>query len=340
MEYEAEGAYKETSPDTRIYLVGCLLNPLKYRTIPDFHMKKTLSQVELATQLDLLTKQSQVVPLVQLLSSQAISCVDGRNFTGVVGAPGGNAGLFLEMLAAYELHTETQLSEDQIASIFSAYQDTFGHFYMHSDVHALESLMKSLQERGTQINSIEQLVSIISSPPESLKPLLLELLPMPAHTGCGHIRLMLENQETYRIRPFLIQSFIKDFLLHFWEGDERLQFEILRGNHAEQAILNIHVQNTEGHTDIPFVLVAPQLHEIQVFINHPEVAMYMHRQHAAFMTEQGYIDESDQMAFIKVHAALHGTQLTATVQALGDGLPIFDVDLNESLAVQRVERLG
>jgi len=303
-------------------------------------MKKTLSQAKLSAHLEQLTKQSQVIPLGQLLSSQAISCVDGRNFTGVVAAPGGNAGLFLQMLAAYELHTESLLTEDQVSSLFSAYQDTFGHFYMHSDAHALESLATSLRERGTSINSIEQLVSIISSPPEPIKPILLELLAKPAHTGCGHIRLMLENKETYRIRPFLIQSFIKDFLLQFWAGDERLQFEILQGDHAEQAILNIRFQESKDHTDVPFVLVAPQLQDIQVFINHPEATSYMHRQHAAFMIEQGFIEESDRAAFIKVHDALHGTQLTATVQALGDGLPIFDVELNESLAVQRVELLG
>lgn len=303
-------------------------------------MKKTLSQAELSTHLEQLTKQSHVLPISQLLSAQAISCVDGRNFTGVVAAPGGNAGLFLQMLAAYELHTEKLLSADQISSIFSAYQDTFGHFYMHSDAHALESLVKSLQERGTAINSVEHLISLLSAPPEPLRPVLLELLAEPAHTGCGHIRLMLENQETYRIRPFLIAAFVREFLTRFWAGDDRLQFEILQGNHAEQAILNIHAQKPENDDDIPFVLVAPQLHDIQVFINHPEATGYMHRQHAAFMTKEGYLDEADQQAFIKVHGALHGTQLTATVQALGDGLPIFDVELNEALAVQRVERLG
>lgn len=302
-------------------------------------MNQTLNLSQLNTHLEGLRKNARVTPLSQLLNRQAISCVDGRNFTGVVATPGGNAGLFLQMLAAYELHSEQQLTREQISSLFMAYLDRFGHFYMHSDAHALQSLVKMLQEKRSPISSMDQLISVLSSPPLPLRPLLLEELTKPAHTGCGHIRLMLENPELYRIRPFLIQSFIQEFLTRFWGGDDRLQFDILQGDHAEQAILNIRINEKEDLDNTPLVLVAPQLQDVQVFINHPEATAYMHRQHAAFLEANELLSESDSAAYIKVHDAVHTSQLTATVQALGAGLPLFDVVLNESLDLVKVEQI-
>ena len=303
-------------------------------------MKQTLTLDQLTLHLEGLKKNARVLPLDELLSRQAISCVDGRNFTGVVATPGGNAGLFLQMLASYEVHLEMQFSREQVTLLFTSYLDRFGHFYLHSDAHALHTLVKTLQGKGSAISSMDQLISVISAPPQPLRPLLLEELSKPEHTGCGHIRLMMENPETYRIRPFLIQSFIQDFLLRFWRGDDRLQFDILHGDHAEQGILNIHIEEMADLDNTPLALIAPQLNDVQVFINHPEATAYMHRQHAEFLYTQELLDENDVQAYIKVHGGVHTSQLTATVQALGAGLPVFNVVLDESMSVQQVEQVG
>ena len=303
-------------------------------------MSQTLNRSELTTHLESLRQGARVIPLNQLLSRQVISCVDGRSYAGVIATPGGNAGLFLQMLAAYELLSKQELAREQVILLFTTYLERFGRFDMHTDDHALFSLLKTLQERRSPIASFDHLISLISSPPPPFRPVILGELCKPAHTGCGHIRLMMQSPELYRIRPFLITAFIQEFFMRFWSGDDRLQFDILHGDHAEQAVLNIHFDEAYDPDTAPLVLVAPQQKDIQVFINHPEATIYMRRQHATFLHANGLLSENDIAAFLKLHHAVHTSQLTATVQALGATLPIFDVTLDESLEVQKIERTG
>ena len=303
-------------------------------------MKKKLTQSQLSSYLDNAIVHVQAVPLSQLLKQQAICCVDGRNFNRVVAAPGGNAGLFLQMLTTYEKYTDQLLSPEQIPPLFAAYLDRFGHFYLHSDVHALQAIVLALQQQNIPISSVEQLISHISAPSGTLRAQLLTHLSQPAYIGCGHIRLMLENHGSYEIRPELIQLFLQEFFRRFWTGDERLQFDILQGDHAEQAILNICTLEKEDIDKTSLILVAPQLMDTQVFINHPAASAYMHNQHASFLKQEEYLNESDLEAFLHVHENIHNTHITSTVAALGKGLPVFDVVLNETHTVQRLELLG
>lgn len=261
------------------------------------------------------------------------SCVDGRDDHAVIGTPGGDAGELLAGLATLEKVMGEELSDERVNELFNGYVEAFGHFYMHTDDHALEALGKTLRGKpgfeGVPLKGLDEVEDLVRHPPKARQAALLPVLAEAAHIGCGHIRLVRLHPEEYAVRPGLVVAFFRAFFKRLWTGDERLEYVILEGEHEEGAVVNI-VLDREVHpyTEIP--MVAPKHQGQEMFVNHPQVASFIRSQNAAFLLEKLPIDRKvDAGGFVSELNTLAARQLKSTVNYLAADLPVFEVSFHD-----------
>ena len=273
------------------------------------------------------------IKLAALMTHGRMSCVDGRDHTGVVGCPGGDGGEFLLAISAVEQHRGRAVDDATLDALFRRRLDAFGRFAIHTDTHAGDRLISSIRAD----DRLEPFVAGITdplawrrfffTPPEAARGLLLEHFVKPEHMGCGHLRLMAQHPERYGVRPGVVAVFQRMFLSRRWSGALELEVTPLPGGHAEGAVINVHLPGKlEAFSRVPYV--SPSVAGRQMFVNHPDVAAYLRRQTAIWLCQQDDLiglSEEDSSALFERMQTLHGAQLLATLKALAKGLPIFDI---------------
>src|SRR5690606_28831709 len=140
--------------------------------------------------------------LESLRGHHTIACVDGRHDGCVTGAPGGNAGALVLVLAALEAEVQQTLAFHDVVRLLQRYVARFGRFYMHTATLALSRLVIALQwptDHGFD--------TVCAGPrtPEQRAPWLKALVE-PDHVGCGHLSLMLRHPERYGVRRGLVED--------------------------------------------------------------------------------------------------------------------------------------
>jgi rhodanese-related sulfurtransferase len=271
--------------------------------------------------------------LAALLVNGRLSCVDGRDDSGVMGTPGGDSGEFLLALGALERITRRPIDEPTLRTLLLRRLDAFGRFYFHTDVAAGDALIASMRtdhRLDAALATVYEALEwrrFMSSPPEDVREIVLEHAIIPDHIGCGHLRLALQNPDRYGIRPALIQSFLREFMRLQWSGHDENETAVLPGGHAEGAVVNIVVADgIEAFSAIP--LVSPTASGSQMFVNHPQVAGFLRAQLGRFLTRQYDVcnlsigRERELIASIE---SLGETQLGHTLANLAAGLPVFEI---------------
>lgn len=278
------------------------------------------------------------VKMATFLVHGKISCVDGRDDHGVVGTPGGDAGEVLLALAATEQVTGRPIEKATLARILRHYIDTFGHLYLHTDTHALNRFILSMRADPRLADELPPRETqgpgwrkFMSKPPEKLWPLLLEHLVIPDHVGCGHLRLMMQNATEYGVRATLVEAFLREYYTMRWSGAAEAEFVVLGGGHQEGAVVSVRLaEELWPFTQVP--LVSPACGATQMFVAHPDVAMFLRRQIAAFMTlqrETGLV-RTDRERVLDRMTALAENQLKSTLGRLAKGLPHYVVRFEEN----------
>lgn len=259
------------------------------------------------------------VSLADLLHRTTVACVDGRKADRVIGAPGGNAGLFVLLLTALERFRGDRLSSDRVRVLFEEYLDHFGAFYLHSDGAALRTLRENLRARHPSLDGSD-VEAIVQDPPEAIREALLQELRRPEHVGCGHLRLMATYPDEYGVRPGLLEAFWTAYFSALWRGEPRVAFDVLPGDHEERAVVTVEDEATDG--DVSSVVVLPPHHDdVQVFVYHPQAVTFLYRKHAEFLVGTGDASERDVEGLVSTQATLGNQQLTATLRHLAPDLP-------------------
>ncbi len=260
-----------------------------------------------------------------------LSCVDGRDHVGVVGSPGGDAGEFVLALGALEGRIGRALSAEEVLVLLRRRVDTFGHFAFHTDTDAGNRLITAIRADPRTRDAVAGVSDplafrrFFNRPPEDIREALVELMVKPEHMGCGHLRLAMQQVQRWGVRDGLTQAVIRAALLLRWRGLEELEFTPLTGAHSEGAVLNIRVQGRlDAYSRVP--LVSPSIGGHQMFINHPDVTSFLRRQLAQWLAQQkDLFTVEDPDALFEAMEALHAQQLGATLHALAEGLPLYDV---------------
>jgi hypothetical protein len=261
----------------------------------------------------------------------------------VVGTPGGDAGELLLTLATAEHMIGQPLPEAEMEALFDAHLGAFGSFYMHSDAHALRAVADALQADPVFAGVLDELQhpatveAFVRHPPPELREPLLDHLVVPHSIGCGHLKLIFEHPDEYGVRKGLAAAMLAMFYRRLWEDSPRLQLVFLDGGHTEGAVVNVKLDGpVHAYTDVP--MIEPNHAGTEIFVNHPQVAQWLRRQNAEFMTEREawlHAHHVAPEAFLAELEALARKQLVRSIEHLGKGLPVYDVSFSEGGAEVR-----
>lgn len=276
------------------------------------------------------------IKLPALLVRGLVSCVDGRDDSGVIGSPGGDAGELLVGLRALEKMMGRELTDAEVSTLLARRLDAFGRFYMHTDVDAANTAFRAMRNDPrftphlTSVSSPLEWRRFLAMPPKEIRAAVLENVFEPAHIGCGHLRLALTRPKDYDTRESLVAAMLRAFHLRRWEGAPEMEIVALAGGHTERAVLNIRIGGPLlSFSRIP--LISPAVGGAQVFVHHPRVTSYLRRQLAQFLVLQtdvlgiGSREPLDPEELHVEMERLGSVQLGRTLGELAKGLPIFDV---------------
>jgi len=271
--------------------------------------------------------------MAAILSHGRQSCVDGRDETAVVGTPGGDAGELLLGLSAVEAVSGEKLTPLQIRTILARRLGTLGRFYLHGDVASANALIASMRSDRrldstlSKISETMQWRRFFASPPAHVREIVLEHTLLPAHVGCGHLRLMATKPDVYGARPELVFGLLEAFFRARWDGAIDAEFTALPGGHQEGAVLDVRIdEELRAFTQVP--LISPLAQGTQTFVSHPEVASYLRCEIAHFLSRQEdalRVKPAQADAIAEAMEALAATQTPATLGSLAAGLPVFRV---------------
>lgn len=278
------------------------------------------------------------VKIANLMLSGHEHCVDGRDREHhILGTPGGDAGEFLLLLATVEQLHQEPLDLTRVPALLADQIDAFGHFYMHTDTHAVAHLLESLREDPRFAEhlpaegDLQHTEILIRHPPEDLRPYLLEHLLDPHNVGCGHLRLVLEHPEEYGVRVELSHAVLRAVFEDLWSDLSGIDYEVLQGDHEEGAVVNVTVAGTiRTFTWVP--AVRPAHSNTQIFINHPQVSAYLRRQATLFLIDREpwmHVMPNEEEQFVEALDRLAATQIQATVRHLAPSLPVFQVHFED-----------
>lgn len=269
------------------------------------------------------------LPLQSLEHKHTVSCIDGHHEGCIVGAPGGNMGEFILVLASLERVTHRSLTTVEVRTILDRYVERFGRFYMHTDSDALARLTSAMlgdPRFGLRHGGRREVLDAISDPPSQARNALLDLMIRPAHIGCGHLRALSERPEAYGVRPALVRASLEAFFELLWR-DEDLQYVVLDGDHEEQALVTIDVEGASHPTaSIPSLCASEELPP--VFVQHRAARRFLLERSVEFvatLVEELAIVTPDWRAFRQEVATLAEAQLDRTASILMSGLPRYEV---------------
>lgn len=261
------------------------------------------------------------------------ACIDGRDDSGIIGTPGGDAGEFVLGLAAVEKLSGRTLSDARIAALLEGWIDTFGRFYMHTDASALDKMIAALRaddrtaEAVADVHGAAQWRAFLRRPPEAVRPALLEHLVNPAHVGCGHLRLSMQHSADFEVRTQLITAFMRAFFEQRWAGASETEYVILDGDHGEGAVVQVTLDEAlMPYTRVP--LISPAFEGLQMFVIHPQVAGDLRRQRVQWLADELNAAEGTELeveALGDEVTGLGSRQLTAVSSRLAKGLPVYEV---------------
>lgn len=273
------------------------------------------------------------IKLAGLLLHGRMSCVDGRDDGGVIGTPGGDMGEFVLMLAAIERVLDRTLDPPEIERLLARRVDTFGRFYVHTDVAASNRFIASLRGDARLNDALAgvwdplQWRRFLSHPPEAVREIVLSHMLQPAHLGCGHLRRMSESAAQYDVRAGLVTDVVRAFFHLRWQGASELEYLPLAGGHKEAAVANVRVHSTlQPFTWVP--LVSPSVGAEQMFVNHPQVAAYLREQSTYFLEQQSdllSLPRGGREAIARELTQLGEKHLATTLGFLAKGLPVYDI---------------
>jgi rhodanese-related sulfurtransferase len=272
------------------------------------------------------------IQLVAVARLGHISCVDGRDERGVIGAPGGDSGELLLQLAALEELTGTVLDDRAVAAILLARVDAFGSLYLHSDLHALAHLLDSvrverrLRDAFADVGSVDALVPRIRRLDPGLREALLDLLVDPSNVGCGHLRLVDQHPEEYGVRAGLATALQRAAYRLLWEGSPEIHITALGGEHEESAVLDVRLDEPPwALAHVP--LVPPRIAGEQMFVYHSEAVAFLREANVKFLLNAELPVRLPTARADDLRAKLEelaARQLAATLRHLAAGLPVYE----------------
>lgn len=289
--------------------------------------------------------QVQWIRVASLLLGGTEACIDGRHTHAVIGTPGGDAGEFLLMLAAFEELTGRRVEPPEIDRLLDDHVAAFGRFYLHTDAQALERLGAALRHdprfHGVPLATAADVEALVRRPPSALRAAITDAFARPEHVGCGHLRATLEHPGEYRVRAELTAEVLRAIHRRMVQQPESIDFEVLQGHHAERSVLVVRLdREVQAYSSVPAIASDATAAS---FVAHPQVTAFVREQNAHFLFEETPWLRArgvDIEALVGRIEALGAAQLDATLAHLAPGLPHRELAFHGREAVLGGPRAG
>lgn len=274
-----------------------------------------------------------------LLDKLNDACVDGREREPIVASPGGDTALLAEAIIAISKFSGKHLNPVEINQVFRWRLKTLGSFYMHTDEHGLNNLIKSLQldDRFKRLSfkTVGAVFEYLKQPDTGDQVSLLDHLLVPENCGCGHLKLMLSKPEAYGMSRKVLQGIIKAFFDTLWNGSalekKLINYKYLTGDHKEGAVVTIvTAEKVNRESLIP--AVRPSDGKLSMFIFHPQAAAFIHHEQAIALAASGLFKEINLQAvdnFVGEMGGVLGEGVRETISHLAWGLPQYTFELKK-----------
>lgn len=254
------------------------------------------------------------------IDKQTFYCKDSRGDEANFGAPGGDFG---EFLLALDCYSSISKIDFDIEMIFERWLDERCSkerpFYLHTDRPALTRLFQSIGKEE-EVNDLNDLKS-----KELQEKFIKEFGKSSNFQGCGHLRLILEDQKSYEIDTKLFESLSAAFFKKYFYGDERLQFKIYETVQNGRALAVIY-----GSADLKeeSILATQTVGDDQVFIlNQHAVSNYRKQFLVPFFCSLNRSISAETMYEKMEEKGWRNAMLSAN--KLAGGKPIYRVDLTK-----------
>jgi hypothetical protein len=258
------------------------------------------------------------------VSTVSFGCVDGRSAEPTVGTWGGDLGEFVTALNVYEQMATIHLSQSDVTTIFRKYLETSSRKKFTTCMSAL-----SIHQ---MFGNVEDLDDAIRNPAEEKQAALWIKIADPNFIGNDHVKQMLERPADYAVRKELVQHVIHSFYDILWNQydplREKLNIQLLTGEHEERAIVSITVPDFCIKQARLAPLIAPRSPSTSVAIANPDAVQMLRRDFALFFSRATIpVVHGDEMAKrINILAAGQGGLSKKT---LFDRLPTYNARISE-----------
>ena len=259
-------------------------------------------------------KEFKFVPVAE----QTFYCKDSRGAEANFGAPGGDFGEFL--LACSELQRlEADVDFKALLREWIDQKCTAKRpFYLHTDEAALKRVFESINLPFKDVQRLDkrEQVAFLAA---------LQSGPSTFH-GCGHLRLIREQEEGYAISKALMDQLLEGFFGLYWQQCPNVMFKVYDCGLDARALAIVH-----GPEEMKSSLLATQRlsNGQQCFILNQHAVSVFRKDHLApFFAGKsgGQVEEKD---FFKGLEQRGWENAMKTAGALAPNLPIYRIDLEK-----------
>jgi len=266
------------------------------------------------------------VPLMAWTNVRTASfgCADGRSAEEGLGTWGADFGEFITALNVYEQMATIHLSQADVTSIFRKYLEV-------SSRPKFTTCMSSLSLRQL-FGAVEDLAAAIKTPPEEKRAPLWMKIADPNFIGNDHVKFMLESPTDYSVRKELVQHFIHAFFDILWnEYDplrERLNVQVLPGDHQERALVSVTVPEFCLRQANLAPLIAPRLTATSIVIINPDAVQVLRKELSVFFSrDTSPVVRADEL--MKRFNVLAAGQGSITKKKMFDRIPSYTAKISE-----------
>ena len=178
------------------------------------------------------------IPISQAVRDLPCTCIDGRTTGARYSIAGGSFGLVLEVLAVMESQGRL-ITDELVEQVMSVFTSKVGVLYLHSDQHSMERLFCKL---GLPENAQLQSLS------ESQVRVFIEFASRSDFIGCGHIKQIALDPIAYGIPQCVTEKALKVFYQQVFSGSKFYLFDVLQGEHQEQAVIIVESNDSSVET--------------------------------------------------------------------------------------------
>jgi hypothetical protein len=197
-------------------------------------------------------------------TKQFFSCMDSRSAYAGLGTPGGDMGEFINAINAAETIIGFPFTPDDVYHFFTRYVGDMveggkNYFSMCSDQTAVDAWLSA-----AKIDGSGPLLQRWNPLDTEGRRRLLRLATKVEHVGCQHLKNMLEDEKSYKVRKGLVESAMLAFYAVYFDPFNKLREHLLfpvqaSVKQAPTAVLNV---------ETPFKcrpmspLVVPKIHTV------------------------------------------------------------------------------